>query len=93
VGIAMGAMGSAIAIEAAHVVLMRDDWTLVPEALRIAQRTMRVVRGNIAYTVVYNTIGLTAAALGFLSPVFAAVAQSIPDLIILANSSRLLRQR
>ncbi|RIK55592.1 MAG: cadmium-translocating P-type ATPase [Chloroflexi bacterium] len=93
VGIAMGAAGSDIAAEAAHVVLLRDDWALVPEALRIARRTMRVVRTNIGYTLVYNLVGLTAAALGWLSPVFAAVAQSIPDLIILANSSRLLRQK
>ncbi|MCC6168370.1 MAG: cadmium-translocating P-type ATPase [Caldilineaceae bacterium] len=93
VGIAMGAAGSDIAVEASHVVLLRDDWALAPEALRIARRTMRVVRTNIGYTLVYNLIGLTAAALGWLSPVFAAVAQSIPDLVILANSSRLLRQK
>ena len=41
VGIAIGAAGTGIAIEAAHVALMRDDWTLVPEVLRIARRTMR----------------------------------------------------
>jgi Cd2+/Zn2+-exporting ATPase/Cu+-exporting ATPase len=93
VGIAMGAAGSAIAVEAAHVVLMRDDWTLVPEVVRIARRTMGVVRTNIGYTLVYNLLGLSAAALGLLPPVYAAVAQSFPDLIILANSSRLLRQR
>ncbi|MEP7356554.1 MAG: cation-translocating P-type ATPase [Anaerolineales bacterium] len=93
VGIAMGAAGSAIAVEAAHLVLMRDDWLLVPEALRIARRTMRVVRLNLAFTVVYNIVGLSLAALGFLPPIFAAAAQSLPDLGILANSARLLRQR
>jgi len=93
VGIAMGAAGSDIAIEAAHIALMRDDWTLVPQLLRIAARTMRVVRMNIAFTAVYNLVGLTLAALGYLPPIFAAVAQSLPDLGILANSSRLLRQK
>jgi Cd2+/Zn2+-exporting ATPase/Cu+-exporting ATPase len=93
VGIAMGAVGSDVAIEAAHVVLMRDDWRLVPEALRIARRTMRVVKLNIGFTAVYNLVGLSLAALGFLPLVLAAVAQSLPDLGILANSSRLLRQR
>ncbi|MBN2548755.1 MAG: cation-translocating P-type ATPase [Anaerolineales bacterium] len=92
VGIAMGAAGSDVAIEAAHVALMLDDWRLVPEVLRIAHRTMRVVKSNIAFTAVYNLVGLSLAALGILPPIFAAAAQSLPDLGILANSSRLLRQ-
>ena len=92
VGIAMGAAGSDIAIEAAHLALMREDWLLVPQALQIARRTMGVVKGNIAFTAVYNLLGLTLAALGFLPPIFAAAAQSLPDLVILGNSSRLLRQ-
>ena len=93
VGIAMGAAGSGIALEAAHVALMRDDWRLIPEVVRIARRTMRVVRLNIAFTTVYNVAGLSLAAFGFLPPILAAAAQSLPDLGILANSSRLLRQR
>jgi Cd2+/Zn2+-exporting ATPase/Cu+-exporting ATPase len=93
VGIAMGAAGSDVAIEAAHVALMREDWTLVPEVLRIAHRTMRVVKLNIGFTAVYNVVGLSLAALGFLPPILAAAAQSLPDLGILANSSRLLRQK
>jgi Cu+-exporting ATPase len=93
VGIAMGAAGSDIAIEAAHVALMRDDWALVPDALRIARRTMRVVKMNLGFTAVYNILGLTLAALGILPPIFAAAAQSLPDLGILFNSSRLLRQK
>jgi P-type Cu+ transporter len=93
VGIAMGAAGTDIAIEAAHIALMRDDWLLIPEVLRKAQKTMRVVRMNIAFTAVYNLVGISLAALGFLPPIFAAAAQSLPDLGILANSSRLLRQK
>jgi Cd2+/Zn2+-exporting ATPase/Cu+-exporting ATPase len=93
VGIAMGAAGSDVAIEAAHIALLRDDWTLVPDVVRIAQRTMRVVKMNIGFTAVYNLVGLTLAAFGYLPPVFAAAVQSIPDLGILANSSRLLRQK
>lgn len=93
IGIAMGAAGTDIAIEAAHVALMRDDWSLVPEVLSIARHTMAVVRLNIAFTAVYNLLGLSLASLGFLPPILAAAAQSIPDLGILANSSRLLRQK
>jgi Cd2+/Zn2+-exporting ATPase/Cu+-exporting ATPase len=93
IGIAMGAAGTDIAIEAAHIALMRDDWRLVPEVMGIARRTMRIVRLNIAFTMVYNLIGLSLAAMGYLPPILAAALQSLPDLGILANSSRLLRQR
>jgi Cd2+/Zn2+-exporting ATPase/Cu+-exporting ATPase len=93
VGIAMGAAGTAVAVEAAHIALLREDWGLVPEAFQIARRTMGVIRANLAFTVVYNVVGLTLAAFGFLPPVFAAAAQSLPDLGILANSSRLLRPK
>jgi Cd2+/Zn2+-exporting ATPase/Cu+-exporting ATPase len=93
IGIAMGAAGSDVAIEAAHIALMRDDWALVPEVIRIARRTMRVVKMNIGFTAVYNLVGLTLAAFGILPPILAAAAQSLPDLGILGNSSRLLRQQ
>lgn len=91
VGIAMAATGTAIAAEAAHIALMRDDWSLVVEAIRLAQRTMRVVKMNLVFTGVYNLIGLSLAAVGILPPMLAAAAQSLPDLGILANSSRLLK--
>jgi P-type Cu+ transporter len=93
VGIAMGAAGTDVAIEAAHIALMREDWSLVPEALRIAQRTMRIVKMNLAFTTVYNIVGLSLAAFGILPPVLAAAAQSLPDIGIMGNSARLLKQK
>ena len=93
VGIAMGAAGSDVAMEAGHMALLREDWTGVPTLFRIARRTMKVVKGNLIFTGAYNLAGLSLAALGLLPPVLAAAAQSVPDLGILANSSRLLRQR
>jgi Cd2+/Zn2+-exporting ATPase/Cu+-exporting ATPase len=92
IGIAMGAAGADIAIEAAHIALMREDWSLVPELFRIARRTMGTVKMNLAFTGIYNVGGLILASLGFLPPVVAAAAQSLPDLGILGNSARLLRQ-
>ncbi|MCS6925248.1 MAG: cation-translocating P-type ATPase [Candidatus Binatia bacterium] len=93
VGIAIGTSGIDVAIEAAPVVLMRDDWLLVPDVLRTARRTMGVVKLNLGFTAVYNLAGLSLAALGFLPLIFAAALQSLPDLVILGNSSRLLRAR
>ena len=92
VGIAMGATGSDIAIEAAHIALLREDWMLVPKVFEIARRTMRVVKSNILFTAIYNLAGLSLAAFGFLPPVLAAALQSLPDVGILANSARLIRK-
>ena len=93
VGIAMGAAGADVALEAAHIALMRNDWQLVPEVFQIARRTMGVVKMNLVFTAIYNVVGLSLAAFGFLPPMLAAAAQSIPDLGILANSARLLRTK
>jgi len=93
VGIAMGVAGTDVAIEAAHIALMREDWSLVPEVLKIAQRTMRIVKMNLAFTTVYNIVGLSLAAFGILPPVLAAAAQSLPDIGIMGNSARLLKQK
>lgn len=93
VGIAMGAAGSPVALDAAHIGLMREDWTLVPEVVRIARRTMNAVKMNIGFTAVYNLTGLSLASAGLLPPAIAAAAQAGPDFGILANSARLLRTR
>jgi len=93
VGLAMGVAGTDIALEAAHIALLREDWGLVPAAVATARRTFGVVKGNLWFTAVYNLLGLTLAAFGFLPPALAAAAQSLPDLGILANSSRLLRYK
>lgn len=92
VGIAMKA-GSDVAIEAAHITLLREDWMLIPQVIAAAQRTMRVVKGNLGFTAAFNIVGLTLAAFGFLPPMLAATLQSIPDLGILGNSARLLKNQ
>jgi len=63
------------------------------KAFRIARRKMGVVKMNLGFSALYNLVGLSLAAFGFLPPVLAAAAQSLPDLGIMANSSRLLRQK
>ncbi len=93
VGMAMGVAGTDVALEAADVALMRDDWRMVPEALRIGKRGRRTIRQNLGFTALYNVVGLTLAAVGILPPVWAAAAQSLPDVAIMLNSARLLRSR
>jgi Cd2+/Zn2+-exporting ATPase/Cu+-exporting ATPase len=92
VGIAMGAAGTDAAIEAAHVALMQDDWRLVPEAVRIGRRAFGTIQQNLWFTAGYNVVGILLAAVGWLPPVGAAAAQSLPDVIVMLNSARLLRR-
>ncbi|HYW06611.1 MAG TPA: heavy metal translocating P-type ATPase [Longimicrobium sp.] len=91
VGIAMGAVGTALARDAADVVLLREEWSQVPAVVRMARRVVSTIRWNLAGSVVYNGIGITLAAAGVLSPVAAAAIHSLPDLVVLFSSARLLR--
>ncbi len=90
VGIAMGAVGSDIAIEAADVVLMQDDWRQIAEAIKISRSTFRTIWQNLVFSMSFNIIGVSLAALGFLNPMLAAVAHVMPDFLVFLNSSRLL---
>jgi Cd2+/Zn2+-exporting ATPase/Cu+-exporting ATPase len=92
VGIAMGVAGTDAAIEAAHVALMGDAWGGVPEAVRIGRRAFRTIKQNLWFTAGYNVVGMTLAATGWLPPIAAAAAQSLPDVAVMLNSSRLLRK-
>jgi len=92
VGIAMGAAGSDAAIEAAHVALMRDDWRVVPEAIRLGRRAFGTIKQNLWFTAAYNVVGMGLAAGGWLPPIAAAATQSLPDVAVMLNSSRLLRR-
>ena len=67
VGIAMGALGSAAAIEAADVVLMDDELLRIVDAVKIAKETMRVVGQNISFALMIKAIVLALAALGYIS--------------------------
>lgn len=91
VGMAMGAAGTDVALEAADVALMRDDWAMVPEAIRLGRRAARTIRQNLGFTAVYNAVGIALAAVGILPPVWAAAAQSLPDMAVMLNSARLFR--
>ncbi|MBZ0155197.1 MAG: cation-translocating P-type ATPase [Alphaproteobacteria bacterium] len=91
VGVAMGAVGSDAAIEASDVALMRDEWKQIPEAIRIGRSTFSVIRQNIALGILFNVVGIALASVGILSPVGAAVAHIMPDVLVFLNSSRLLK--
>lgn len=91
VGIAMGGAGSDVSIEAADVVLMHDDFSKIPETMRLAQGVMEIAHSNFLLWGVLNVIGLTLVFTGFLSPSGAAAYNFLTDFIPLANALRALR--
>ena len=99
VGIAMGT-GTDVAIEAGDITLMRGDPAGVPRAIRLARRTLRVIRQNLFWAFVYNVIGIPVAAgvlypaLGIrLTPAMGAAAMAISSVSVIANSLRLRGQK
>jgi Cu+-exporting ATPase len=92
VGIAMGVAGTDAALEAAHVALMQDDWRVLPAAIQIGRQAFRTIKQNLWFTAGYNVLEIALAAAGWLPPVAAAAAQSLPDVAVMLNSSRLLRR-
>jgi Cu+-exporting ATPase len=90
VGIAIGS-GTDVAIATGGVILMRADLLGVPEALRLAKRTLRIIRQNLFWAFAYNTIGIPLAAISALSPMFAAAAMALSSLSVVVNSLRLRR--
>ncbi len=93
IGVAMGAMGSDAAIEAADVVLMDDDLTKLPVAVRIARKTLRIVRQNIvlALGIKFLVLGLSAVGLANMwMAVFADVGVSV---LAILNASRMLNTK
>ena len=92
VGVAMGALGSDAAIEAADVVLMRDEPGLLAEAIRIAKATRRIVRQNILLALGVKGAFLALGALGLAGMWLAVFADVGVALIAVANSLRVLKK-
>ncbi len=88
VGIAM-ASGSDVAVESAHVVVLRSDLTGVADAFELARRTFRVIRQNLFWAFFYNICAIPLAMAGILSPIVAAAAMSVSSVTVVINSLRL----
>lgn len=90
-GIAMGAMGSDAAIEAADVVLMDDDPSRLALAIRIARRTMRIVRQNIVFALGVKGVILLLGVLGIANMWLAVFADVGVAMLAILNAMRAMR--
>jgi Cd2+/Zn2+-exporting ATPase len=93
VGIAMGAAGTDVALETADVVLMSDDLSKLPFAIRLGRRTLANIRENVSIALGLKVAFVILAAGGLATMWMAIVADTGASLIVTANSLRLLRQR
>ncbi|MCI8422832.1 MAG: cadmium-translocating P-type ATPase [Lawsonibacter sp.] len=91
VGVAMGAMGSDAAIEAADIVLMDDDLSKLPEAVGIARKTLRIVYENIVFALGIKFLVLALSAVGLATMWMAVFADVGVCVIAILNASRMLR--
>ncbi len=88
VGIAIG-NGTDVAIESAGVVLVNGDLKGVLKSIRLSKQTIAVIKQNLFWAFIYNTIGIPLAMFGLLNPMFAALAMSLSSVSVISNSLRL----
>jgi Cu2+-exporting ATPase len=77
----------------ADMILMSDELGALAAGIRLANRTLRIIRQNLVWAASYNLIALPAAALGFVAPWMAAIGMSSSSLLVVLNALRLTRNR
>ncbi|WP_232021373.1 MULTISPECIES: heavy metal translocating P-type ATPase [Pseudonocardia] len=87
-GIAVGS-GTDVALEAADVVLVRDDLRVLPATVELARATMSTIRGNLWWAFGYNTAAIPVAMAGLLNPLLAGAAMAVSSFLVVTNSLRL----
>lgn len=91
VGVAMGGIGSDIAIEAADIALVGDDIEALPHLLLLSKKTMHTIHINLAASMVLNFVAIALAITGVLNPVVGALVHNIGSVAVILNSSLLLK--
>lgn len=92
-GIAMGGVGSDIAVEAADIVLINDDFREFGHLLELSGQMMQTIRKNIIFSLVLNFTAIVLAVTGLLSPVVGAIVHNAGSVAVIISSALLLKWR
>lgn len=92
-GIAMGGVGSDIAIEAADIALVNDEISELPHLLRLSRRMMGTINLNLTFSMALNFVAIVLAMTGILDPVVGALVHNAGSVLVIINSAFLLRWR
>ena len=93
VGIAMGGIGSDIAVEAADIALINDDLRELPHLVALSRRMMFVIRCNLTFSMALNFLAITLAITGLLNPVVGALVHNAGSVFVILHSAFLLGWR
>lgn len=89
-GVAMGGVGSDIAVESSDAVLVSDDIQRIPYLIKISQMTMKKINFNIAFSMCLNLLAVILAITGILNPIFGALVHNFGSVAVVINSALLL---
>ena len=91
VGIAMGGIGSDIAVDAADIVLVDDDIKEFPHLISLSKRMMMTIKCNLIFSLSLNFLAILLAITGVLNPVVGALVHNAGSVVVIINSAFLLR--
>jgi Cd2+/Zn2+-exporting ATPase len=92
IGIAMGAVGTDVAIETADIALMTDELEKIPTVVRLSRKALRVIKENIIFALAFNTVLIILSAQGWVTMILGAVLHQASSLLVILSSMRLLRR-
>jgi Cd2+/Zn2+-exporting ATPase len=92
IGIAMGAVGTDVAIETADIALMTDELEKIPTVIRLSRKALRVIKENLIFALIFNTVLVFLSAQGWMTMILGAVMHQASSLLVILNSMRLLRR-
>ncbi|MCD7813062.1 MAG: cation-translocating P-type ATPase [Lachnospiraceae bacterium] len=93
VGIAMGGVGSDIAVDAADIALVDDEIKELPHLIALSKRMMMTIKLNMTFSMTLNFVAIILAIIGTLNPVVGALVHNTGSVLVIINSSMLLKWR